>query len=243
MPVDYDLQLQGIQQNSQYQDLLTQIAAQRNAAAQNRVVGLRDAQTGEVDQQRRDINNASYRGMARSSGYVTQIDKTQQYFNNLKTDIESRFMAALNNAQGQEIQGKSALDSTMEAIYREAARRLAEKIANDPNAGPIDKLPDTPTPPATGGTSGSGNIHTNPGPGGTTPTPRPAPRPTTPPKTTTTAPKTATPTKYTVKSGDSLAAIAKRYNISLAALKKANPNLASRDWRIYSGSKLVIPGK
>jgi LysM repeat protein len=242
MPVDYDLQLQGIQQNSQYQDLLTQIAAQRNAAAQNRVVGLRDAQTGEVDQQRRDINNASYRGMARSSGYVTQIDKTQQYFNNLKTDIESRFMAALNNAQGQEIQGKSALDSTMEAIYREAARRLAEKITTDPNAGAIDKLPDTPKPPTPTPTpSGSSG---NTGSGGNTPTgQRPAPRPLTPPKTTTTAPKPSSPTKYTVKSGDSLAAIAKKYNVSLAALKKANPNLASRDWRIYSGSKLVIPGK
>jgi hypothetical protein len=174
MPVDYDLQLQGIQANSDYNDLLTQITAQKNAAAQSQVTGLRDAGIGERDQSRRDTNVAAYRGMARSSGYVNQVDQTQQFFNNLKTDIESRFMAALNGADAQALQGKTRVDATMEAIYREAAQRLADKIANDPNAGALDPITGEPinTPPST-----------NPA--------KPKPAPTAPPK----APITTGPIK------------------------------------------------
>jgi hypothetical protein len=151
MPVDYDLQLQGIQANSDYNDLLTQITAQKNAATQTQVMGLRDAGIGEQKQTRQDTNNASYRGMARSSGYVNQVDQTQQFFNNLKSDIESRFMAALNGADSMALQGKTRVDATMEAIYREAAQRLADKIANDPNAGALDPITGEPinTPPGT----------------------------------------------------------------------------------------------
>lgn len=236
MPVDYDLQVKGIQQNSDYQDLLTQITATRNAASQSRVVGLRDAQTNEVDQQRKDINNAAYRGMARSSGYVGQVDKTAQYFNNARTDIETRFMAALNNADAQQVQGKTTLDNVMESIYQEAARRLAEKITNNPDAGALDPLPaDTPTDPNKPTTT-TPKPTTNTPPK-TTPAPKPTPKPAPKPPVKA-APKVVS---YTVKKGDSLGAIAKRYGISLAALKAANKHLASRNYAIYSGTTVHIP--
>ena len=48
--------------------------------------------------------------------------------------------------------------------------------------------------------------------------------------------------RVTVKSGDTLSAIAKREGVSLAALKKANRGRAVLD-RIYSGSKVIIPKK
>ncbi len=50
----------------------------------------------------------------------------------------------------------------------------------------------------------------------------------------------AAPTTYTVKSGDSLWAIASRYEIGLAELKKANSQI--KDFgMIYPGQKITIP--
>jgi len=48
-------------------------------------------------------------------------------------------------------------------------------------------------------------------------------------------------TSYTIKSGDSLSALAKRYGTTVAALMKANPSIKSKN-KIYAGRKLTIPG-
>jgi hypothetical protein len=181
MPIDYDLQVQGIEANSQYNDLLTQIAAQKNAATQNRTVSLRDAGIAEQQQTRRDTNVASYRGMARSSGYVNQVDQTAQFYNNLKTDVETRFMAALNNADASALQGKTRVDDIMAAIYQEAAQRLADKLANDPNAGPLDPITGQPTTPKpTKPTTPKGSD--TPSKGASTSTPTKPPKSSTKPK-------------------------------------------------------------
>ena len=47
---------------------------------------------------------------------------------------------------------------------------------------------------------------------------------------------------YTVKSGDTLSAIASRNHVSLAALEKANPQIKNPN-SIYVGEKVNIPGK
>lgn len=207
MPVDYDLQMQGIQANSDYNDLLTQITAIKNNAAQNETIGLRDAAINETKQGRRDTNVAAYRGMARSSGYVNQVDETQQFFNNLRTDVESKFMAALNGADAQALAGKSRVDSTMESIYSEAARRLADKIANDPNAGALDPITGLPaTPGTTKPTGGQG--------GGTAPTPPPKV-----PTNTPTKPPAAKPKKRGYTNAE--LAAAKKRGYTLEELKNA----------------------
>jgi nucleoid-associated protein YgaU len=48
--------------------------------------------------------------------------------------------------------------------------------------------------------------------------------------------------RVTVKTGDTLSAIAKREGVSLAALRQANKGRAVLN-RIYSGSKVIIPKK
>ena len=47
---------------------------------------------------------------------------------------------------------------------------------------------------------------------------------------------------YTVRSGDTLSAIAGRYNVSLSALEKANPQIHDPN-QIFVGEKLNIPGQ
>lgn len=225
MPVDYDLQVQGIEANSNYQDLLTQIAAQKNAATQDRVVGLRDAGINEEKQTRRDTNVAAYRGMARSSGYVNQVDETAQNFNNLRTDIESRFMAALNGADAQALQGKTRVDSIMEAIYREAAARLADKLANDPNAGPLDPITGQPTntPPKTTPANPKGSDTPTKGASTSTPT-----KPPTKPKTTT-KPATTTKKPRGFTNADIAAAKKRGYSLwELAAAKRRKAAAAAK---------------
>lgn len=234
MPVEYDLQLEGIQANSEYQNLITQITAQKNSAMQDKVTGLRDLGIGQQSQQRRDLNTHAYRGMARSSGYVNQVDETAQYFNNAKTDLEARFMAALNGAEASMVQGKSSLDSVMEAIYREAAARLANKRVTDPDSGAIKPLPGDPNTPPPLNNSG-GNTPTNNSGGGNGGMPRPEPRPLTPPTTTT----------FRAARGDTLQSIAKKYKISVAELIKLNPGLkrSNGKYEVYSNSKIKVPSR
>lgn len=238
IPIPYDLQLKGIEANSNYQNLMLQLKAQRDAAAQNEMIGRRNLDINQKDAQRSDINRAAYRGMARSSGYINQVDRTAQEFNNQFADLESRFYQALNDAQASEVGGKAQYDSIMEAIQREAAARLAEKQTTDPNAGAIDQLPPDPatqgTPDPNGATKnnpvGNGNV---------------APRPRKPPTTTTTPKPAATHVSVIkAKNGETLQTLSKKYNIPVATLMKLNPGLkrANGQWLVYSGSTIHLGG-
>lgn len=210
MPVDYDLQLKGIEASSQYQDLLLQLKAQTDAAAMDRATGQRNLGIQKTDTERKDLNNAAYRGMARSSGYVNQVDQTAQNFNNANNDLEARFYAALNQSTGMQTQGLANLNDTMSAIQREAAARLAEKRANDPNSGAIDKLPGSPTDSTPPPTSPS------------TPAPKPGSG-----TDQTSKPRTPSPVRSVkVKNNHTLAEVAKNWGMSVSQFKKLNPKYA-----------------
>lgn len=45
---------------------------------------------------------------------------------------------------------------------------------------------------------------------------------------------------YTIKKGDTVSKIAKNYKTTVAAIKKANPNIKNID-KIYVGQKILIP--
>jgi N-acetylmuramoyl-L-alanine amidase len=87
--------------------------------------------------------------------------------------------------------------------------------------------------------------------GGATPTPEPTPLPTpaptdifveSPEPTPVPTTPAATPvsgTRYRVKKGDTMWAIAQRYGITVAALQAANPGVDPRAMRV--GTVLVIP--
>ena len=236
IPIPYDLQLKGIEANSNYQNLMLQLTAQRNAAAQAETIGKRDLSINQADAQRGDLNRAAYRGMARSSGYVQQVDRTAQNFNNQFADLESRFYQALNDAQASEVGGKAQYDSIMQAIQREAAARLAEKQTTDPNAGAIDQLP--PDPATQGTPDPNGATRTNPvGGGNVAPRPRPAPKPGTTPK-----PATTHVSVVKAKNGETLQTLAKKYGIPISTLMKLNPGLKrpNGQWLVYAGSTIHL---
>lgn len=88
--------------------------------------------------------------------------------------------------------------------------------------------------------------------GGATPTPAPTPPPTpeptdifvespepAPSAEPTAAPTAAAGTRYKVKKGDTMWAIAQRYGITLKALREANPDVDPTKMRV--GTVLVIP--
>lgn len=239
IPIPYDLQLKGIEANSNYQNLMLQLKAQRDAAAQNEMIGHRNLDINQKDAQRGDLNRAAYRGMARSSGYIQQVDRTQQNFNNSFADLESKFYQALNDAQASEVGGKAQYDSIMGAIQREAAARLAEKQTTDPNAGSIDQLPPDPKTQGTPDPNQAGG----PGNGPTTGNPAPRQRPT--PGTTPKTPKPAATHVSVIKAknGETLQTLSKKYGVSLATLMKLNPGLRRQNgqWLVYSGSTIHLP--
>lgn len=72
--------------------------------------------------------------------------------------------------------------------------------------------------------------------GGETPAPSAAIEPSAVP----TASPAASTTVYTVRKGDTLIAIAKRFHITLAALREANPQVTDPT-KLQIGAKLVIP--
>ncbi len=90
-----------------------------------------------------------------------------------------------------------------------------------------------------------GQVLIIPGTGGN-PTPQPTqppnPQPTQPPapQPTATPPSTGNPTTYTVQYGDTLAGIARRFNVSLAELARVN-GITNYNY-IYVGQVLTIPG-
>lgn len=236
IPIPYDLQLKGIEANSNYQNLMLQLTAQRNAAAQAETIGKRNLDINQKDAQRGDLNRAAYRGMARSSGYIQQVDRTAQDFNNQLADLESRFYQALNDAQASEVGGKAQYDSIMQAIQREAAARLAEKQTTDPNAGAIDQLP--PDPATQGTPDPNGATRTNPvGGGNVAPRPRPAPKSGTTPK-----PATTHVSVVKAKNGETLQTLAKKYGIPISTLMKLNPGLKrpNGQWLVYAGSTIHL---
>jgi 2',3'-cyclic-nucleotide 2'-phosphodiesterase/3'-nucleotidase len=88
--------------------------------------------------------------------------------------------------------------------------------------------------------------------GGATPTPAPTPPPTPAPTDifvespepeptaeATAEPTAAAGTRYKVKKGDTMWAIAQKYGISLASLREANPDVDPTKMRV--GTVLVIP--
>jgi len=80
------------------------------------------------------------------------------------------------------------------------------------------------------------------------PTPAPAensgdwvPTFTTPPAKATSKPRPAPRSSYTVKAGDTVVSIARRYNVTPQALSAANPSI--RSGQVRSGQTLVIPAR
>ena len=82
----------------------------------------------------------------------------------------------------------------------------------------------------------SGSTPTAPAPGGSQPAPGGTKPPSNPPK-----PSGGGGGNYTVKSGDSLSAIAARNGVSLSALEAANPQIKNPNL-IYAGQTVHIPG-
>lgn len=236
IPIPYDLQLKGIEANSNYQNLMLQLTAQRNAAAQNEMIGHRNLDINQKDAQRGDLNRAAYRGMARSSGYVQQVDRTAQNFNNQFADLESKFYQALNDAQASEVGGKAQYDSIMQAVQREAAARLAEKQTTDPNAGAIDQLPPDPKTQGTPDPNQTGGNHA---PALGTPT---APKQRKPPVATTPKPAATHVSVVKAKNGETLQTLSKKYGIPITTLMKLNPGLKRNNgqWLVYSGSTIHL---
>lgn len=234
IPIPYDLQLKGIEANSNYQNLMQQLKAQRDAAAQTEMIGHRNLDINQKDAQRGDLNRAAYRGMARSSGYVQQVDRTAQNFNNQFADLESRFYQALNDAQASEVGGKAQYDSIMGAIQREAAARLAEKQTTDPNAGAIDQLPPDPK---TQGTPDPNQTTANPPAGNTAPRQRPTPSAKPAPK-----PAATHVSVVRAKNGETLQTLSKKYGIPISTLMKLNPGLkrSNGQWLVYAGSTIHL---
>lgn len=236
IPIPYDLQLKGIEANSNYQNLMLQLKAQRDAAAQTEMIGHRNLDINQKDAQRGDLNRAAYRGMARSSGYVQQVDRTAQNFNNQFADLESRFYQALNDAQASEVGGKAQYDSIMGAIQREAAARLAEKQTTDPNAGAIDQLPPDPK---TQGTPDPNQQQPGPAPttGNSAPRQRPAPGAKPAPK-----PAATHVSVVKAKNGETLQTLSKKYGVSINTLMKLNPGLKRQNgqWLVYAGSTIHL---
>ena len=77
---------------------------------------------------------------------------------------------------------------------------------------------------------------------GITPSPIPNPVPKAAPTTTTDPSKPSDSTKYTVKKGDTLSAIAKKYNTTVEALLRANPQITNPNL-ITAGQVINIPNK
>jgi LysM repeat protein len=77
-------------------------------------------------------------------------------------------------------------------------------------------------------------------PGKITPKPAPKPKAKAKPAPKPKAKPTPRPKPYTIKRGDTLSAIARRYDTTLSALKKANPVLFNR---AHKGGNLIRPGE
>lgn len=138
----------------------------------------------------------------------------------------------LSSDQLQTMRGAAGYyDSTATDVYNSIQPQL------DALAAQIAALSSTKAPPATGsgGSTGSGS---------TTPKPKPKPTPTPKPKP---KPKT-TYTTYTIKRGDTLRSIAKRYGLSLAQIKKLNPVFTTNPKyhggsTIFAGGHVKVPKK
>jgi LysM repeat protein len=106
--------------------------------------------------------------------------------------------------------------------------------AQGANQGWQNKVLGTASAPVTSATGGTGsdtsNMGINPGQGSQSGTPNPQPTPAAPPMTASTTSSTSVPattatqsyTYYTVQKGDTLASVAKKFGITVAALAAAN---------------------
>jgi LysM repeat protein len=116
-------------------------------------------------------------------------------------------------------------------------KRDATKDAGATNSAPglQPMAADTNTSPATAPGAATAPV-------AAPPVPNAAPTPTTMPPaatTTTTAPSSDTPKKYTVVKGDSFSKIAGKYGVSVSALESANPGIDPK--KLQVGKDLVIP--
>lgn len=114
---------------------------------------------------------------------------------------------------------------------------LGQSLISGPLAGLIGGTGSTPTPAATASQTGTPEATASPSPGSTpSPTAEPTPTPTAVP-TATPAPAFRT---YTVQSGDTLYAIAKKFNVTIASIRALNPAVKDTNV-IHVGQKLKIP--
>ncbi len=138
LTLDPDLQSQYIGYNSNLRTLLANLDnANQNewmrAVGQERVIN-----QNYGDTQRRDLNSAAFRGMARSSGYADQVDRSAQAYTG---DINS-LIQALQNVYNQN--SSTALGETQNAndqianLYAAAAQRASQQSIGNPTAAPVD---------------------------------------------------------------------------------------------------------
>ena len=153
LPVDYDLKQNAIDAGSMYQTTQSTDTAARQAAAQGYIVGDKALQDGEVNQQRSDINGYAAKGMARSSGYLGQIDKTANNYNLQFADLSNKFFAALNGADVNDANAQKTYDQTMENIRATATGRLADRQTSNPDSGAIAPADPAATTDASGSSS------------------------------------------------------------------------------------------
>ena len=119
-----------------------------------------------------------------------------------------------------------------------AAIVLGQGLISGPLSGLFAGTTSTPTPTATTVLPTATPASTASPTAEVTPSPTPAPTPAPTPKPTATpAPATRT---YTVVAGDTLYGIAKKFNVSVAAIRKLNPSVQNTNV-IHVGQKLKIP--
>lgn len=140
--LDYDLQSDMINAQSNYNSILTGNQARRSAAQQENLV-----QTRELGQQteqgyRSNTNTSAYRGMLYSSGYQVGRDRVSENYNNMFAQFANKLMAELQAADASDLDAGNEFQSSMGGIYGEAARRMSqsqqdpENAALDPNYTP-----------------------------------------------------------------------------------------------------------
>lgn len=113
---------------------------------------------------------------------------------------------------------------------------LGRALVTGPFAGLIGSVPSTPTPAPTA----TPTILASPTPS-PEPTASPTPAPTATPTPAPTAKPTAAPTRtYTVKGGDTLIGIAKKFGVTVASIRELNPSVRDTNL-IHIGQVLKIP--
>lgn len=144
------------------------------------------------------------------SGYVTAANGERLAFSIISNDVPSTWMAKrVEDAIGARI-----------AEFQRPADGAAAASAPPGQTAPVDSA--RPAPPADAPAQ-----------------PPSAQKPATPPAAAAPAPSSSGAKTHTIRSGDTLDGIAKKYGVSVAALQKANPGLNPR--RLQLGKTIKLP--